>query len=55
MRCPPEEGWTDIIITLYRRNKKPGGEVANPHAGFLDFNLVSWQGQAVSHQLSAVS
>lgn len=24
------------------RNKKPGGEVANPHAGFLNINLVSW-------------
>ena len=23
------------------RNKKPGGEVANPHAGFLNINLVS--------------
>ena len=24
-----------------RRNKKPGDEEANPHAGFLDINLVS--------------
>ncbi len=25
----------------HRRNKKPGSEVANPHAGFLNINLVS--------------
>jgi len=29
------------IVPFCRRNKKPGGEVANPHAGFLIFNLVS--------------
>jgi hypothetical protein len=37
------------------RNKKPGGEVANPHAGFLNINLVSSLREAVSRQLSAVS
>jgi hypothetical protein len=30
-----------LILAQARRNKKPGGEVANPHAGFLNFNLVS--------------
>jgi len=36
-------------------NKKPGSEVANPHAGFLNINRVSPLRGAISHQLSAVS
>jgi 4-aminobutyrate aminotransferase-like enzyme len=31
----------DFLEKLRRRNKKPGSEVASPHAGFLNINLVS--------------
>jgi hypothetical protein len=36
-----------------RRNEKPSREVANPHAGFLIFNLVSSRAEVISHQFSA--
>ena len=38
-----------------RRNKKPGGEVANPHAGFLNINLVSLADLAVGDPISVSS
>jgi hypothetical protein len=35
--------WCERVNGLFdkRRIKNPGGEVANPHAGFLNINLVS--------------
>jgi hypothetical protein len=35
-RCQLPRVWV-----LFQRIKKPGGEEANPHAGFLNINLAS--------------
>jgi hypothetical protein len=35
--------------------QKPGDDVANPHAGFLNINLVSPLRGAISHQPSVIS
>jgi hypothetical protein len=48
------QGIADLALRLAQRNKNPVVK-ANPHAGFLDFNLVSSLGEAVSRQLSAIS
>jgi hypothetical protein len=45
----------DNQLRRQTKAKKPGGEVANPHAGFLNINLVSSLCEAVSRQLSAFS
>jgi len=56
LKMPPGACQSSLIAPISQaQQKKPGGEVANPHAGFLNINLVSSLREALGCQLSAIS